>query len=395
MPTLHTRSAETDDRGIYRAYGVPAGRYTVSANSAVDLLVMVGSTGSGTAYHPGVADRRRATVVEVTAGVETTNIDIRMLPSDKTFTISGRVIDGTTGKPVAEVPVSYMPSGGEGSFGLLPTLSNARGEFRIEGVKSGTYMLVAQASLGILFDPTNTKAENNLYSESSKVEVKSDVSGVEIRMKRGSTVSGVVAFDRDLSDAGERLSKMMIVAMSSNIDGPETSDAGFSSSGVAADGRFQLRGLAPGKVELQLFSTFGQHAVTVRKIERDGLVQSEGITLGPGEDVSGVRLVVGAPGAVLRGTIRFEGGALPKGSSLMVMKESDNEDTSDRGFEYNPTAQVDEHGRFVLRGLSEGTHVISVVRIDGRSRRTGEAIKQSVDIPAHGEVNVTIVFPVR
>ena len=71
------RNAVTDDRGIYRIFGVPGGHYKV----------VVGQTGNGglespmrrayqQTFYPDTTDQRKATIVEVTEGGEAANIDI-------------------------------------------------------------------------------------------------------------------------------------------------------------------------------------------------------------------------------------------------------------------------------------------------------------------------------
>src|SRR6185369_8054343 len=100
----------TDDRGVYRLFGVPPGRYIVSAG--VDIRH--GYTGAGNVpsyypitYHPDVADDSRATVIEVTSGGEATGVDIVLGRSAKTYSATGRIIDAETGRPVPGLDFGY------------------------------------------------------------------------------------------------------------------------------------------------------------------------------------------------------------------------------------------------------------------------------------------------
>jgi hypothetical protein len=72
--------AYTDDRGVYRAYGLPAGRYKVKVGdpSTGRTKVLFGRAPLPESYHPGVTNRSKAEVVEVAAGSEATDIDIRV-----------------------------------------------------------------------------------------------------------------------------------------------------------------------------------------------------------------------------------------------------------------------------------------------------------------------------
>jgi hypothetical protein len=91
----------TDDRGIYRVFGLVPGRYKVSVGDAPDSGMVRIGFGGGTysrTFHPDITDESRATIIEVTAGGEATGIDIKMGGASKSFVATGRVIDADTGK---------------------------------------------------------------------------------------------------------------------------------------------------------------------------------------------------------------------------------------------------------------------------------------------------------
>ncbi|HYV05466.1 MAG TPA: carboxypeptidase-like regulatory domain-containing protein, partial [Blastocatellia bacterium] len=84
----------TDDRGIYRIFGLPQGRYLVSAGDAENspfAQVFAGQRRART-YYPGVTDFQKAKPVEVTAGTETLGIDIKLGVAAKGFAVNGRVV---------------------------------------------------------------------------------------------------------------------------------------------------------------------------------------------------------------------------------------------------------------------------------------------------------------
>src|SRR5581483_8026048 len=69
----------TDDRGIYRIYGLAAGRYLVSLGANPMGLGALGKQRyNEQTYHPGVTDKAKAAVVEVKEGAEVAGIDIRL-----------------------------------------------------------------------------------------------------------------------------------------------------------------------------------------------------------------------------------------------------------------------------------------------------------------------------
>lgn len=74
---LSNQPTDSDDRGVYRLYGLPAGRYLVSLGSPnlPDFRpVDPGGTRAHFApvYYPGVTDEAQAKVVEVKLGAEVT-----------------------------------------------------------------------------------------------------------------------------------------------------------------------------------------------------------------------------------------------------------------------------------------------------------------------------------
>jgi hypothetical protein len=93
---------ETDDRGVYRLYGLPVGRYLVSVGfpaSAGAVTVSRSGTFYPRTFHPKAANESEAKAIEVTEASESVDADITVLESKPAPTISGRVIDADSGQP--------------------------------------------------------------------------------------------------------------------------------------------------------------------------------------------------------------------------------------------------------------------------------------------------------
>src|SRR5262245_45617063 len=100
----------TDDRGVYRIFGLSEGRYILSAggySKGEDGYVQ-------RTYHPDVTDKSQAKVVEVGAGQEVTGIDINVAEVEKTYSVFGRVVNADEGKPVGggKVELRFLSQGG-------------------------------------------------------------------------------------------------------------------------------------------------------------------------------------------------------------------------------------------------------------------------------------------
>ena len=68
----------TDDRGNYRAYGLPMGKYLVSAGRGDNRGGFTANRTYQRTFHPEAPEEVNATPITVEAGKEVTEIDIRM-----------------------------------------------------------------------------------------------------------------------------------------------------------------------------------------------------------------------------------------------------------------------------------------------------------------------------
>jgi hypothetical protein len=138
---------QTDDRGIYRLFGLPPGRYLASAGSASpdgQVTYPGGRAPYLCTYHPNVTDPAKATILEVTAGSETGNADITLAPRpglSEFYAVTGRILDAETGQPLPliEFYVSPLRPGERSLESSLTARSDEQGGFRIERVAPGRY----------------------------------------------------------------------------------------------------------------------------------------------------------------------------------------------------------------------------------------------------------------
>src|SRR5215470_2075551 len=161
----------TDDRGVYRIFGLPAGRY----------LVSVGGRTSRT-WYPDATDENHAKVIEVTAGGEVTGVDIRfdLANEKKTYQAFGRVVDAETGRPVAGAFVTchgFKTADGI-ALGLDASRTDEHGNFQFKS------LLPAEYYLKLDYERSTAGGGGNYYSAVSKIEIQeADVNGIEIRAK--------------------------------------------------------------------------------------------------------------------------------------------------------------------------------------------------------------------
>ncbi|MGH9832664.1 MAG: carboxypeptidase regulatory-like domain-containing protein, partial [Blastocatellia bacterium] len=142
----------TDDRGIYRIYGLPMGRYLVSASRWIGGVWQVGEGPVGASirrccfpptYHPGVTDKSQAKIIEVNEGFEVTGVDITVADPNQAYDVFGRAVYADSGQPVVGVEIAYYSMiGGGKSIGTRRNngeRTNSLGEFHLQGLRPGFY----------------------------------------------------------------------------------------------------------------------------------------------------------------------------------------------------------------------------------------------------------------
>jgi len=162
----------TDDRGIYRIYGLTPGTYVVTAGGGANPSFQFNAFETDVPIYSPSSTRDNATEYTVRSGEETT-ADIRYR-SDPGHTISGTVkIGGNSGAAIVVVSSdgTFMSS----SSAFQPP--GARG-FAIEGLGDGEYTLYAQEV--VAGSPSPSTIPDLSMSDGKRVTIKgADVSGIE------------------------------------------------------------------------------------------------------------------------------------------------------------------------------------------------------------------------
>lgn len=366
---------QTDDRGVYRYYGLPAGRYRLSVGSEPYGFSRTGShTYYKLTFYPDANDAARASIVELQEGGEATNIDIHVGHSAQTYTAMGRVLNAENGEPLAGVRLMYGPAPPNQPFygGFVGIPTGPRGEFRLEGLEPGRYGVSVSGSIDV----------SSVYSDPLFFDISdSDVNNLELKANTGLTVSGVVVFEG--TRAAELQKLIGSIRLSANVSSPKNPESRTTSSGsIASDGSFQIRGVRPGKVTLFLGMMMnpGFRGMSTR-VERGGVDVTQGLELV--EPVSNLRIVVTLGSGTIRGVVRFAGGEVPADLHLAVYAKREGSNSGNG-------ALVDARGRFVINNLAAGTYEVTLNIASGDS---GAALrfkpqKQTVVVSDDGEAQV-------
>lgn len=380
-------SAQMDDRGIYRLYGLAAGKYVIAVDDprVPPALSLSGGNAPARTYYPGVADENRATVVELKEGAEVGDLDFELASRERarTFTASGRVVDAESGESIPSFDLMIMPTDLSGRSIQMTTSSirtNSAGEFRANGLSPGSYQVTS-----------SFMAQGETYAEAARFEIAgTDVTGLEVKVHKGSALSGSVVVEGAPDPAVlSKLSQLTLTAISSNASLGAFSS--FRQARVAADGSFQFSGLSPGKVRIQMGGLSDLTGMRLSRIERDGVEQPEGIEVVAGENVTGMRVVLSYGTGIIQGQVQIEGGNLPAGAVILISARKAGASQS----QSVASAQVDARGRFRVGNLAAGEYELQL-RVfsmsDPASVRGLPSVKQNVVVVEGGTAETTLIL---
>jgi hypothetical protein len=270
MRSVPPSFATTDDRGIYRMFGLAPGNYLVSIQArfggpgGVDMAqpteaeyrAAAAPAGSGPmpaagpnvifapVIFPGVADESAAVPVALSAGEERTGIDMQ-LQLIATAKVAGTIL-GIGGQPMISAIRMFARSGtilGESVLGALGAVSQGAldGAFSITGVAPGTYQLLAVAAP--LMANGQPPQAPSLWAMTEIQVTGKDVTGLALSLQPMLKVSGTLVFEGATKPPeGTRTSIRMMASTPQLFPGGQ--------GVVAADGTFTIEGIVPGAYRL-------------------------------------------------------------------------------------------------------------------------------------------------
>jgi protocatechuate 3,4-dioxygenase beta subunit len=351
-PAFPNGGGQTDDRGIYRAFGLMPGRYKVGVGRSDDVYNTPSIGGLRSTYkqvfHPDVSDQAKATVIEVGEGTEAKDVDITLGRTLPTYRISGRAVDDK-GLPVPQITMGLQRYSGERSeFVNTFTTTGNQGEFTIEGLIPGKY--------GIFVLPNQNDGGMRVEAVTFDV-IDQDLSGITVKLTPGASVSGVVVVEGDSKAGSAKFSELQLRAFVAN-PGAGTSGgiASSAASPVGPDGSFVITGLPGGMVNFMLGaldSPFPVKGFNIARIEQNGVPLQRSLEIRDGEQVTGIRVVLAYGNATLRGVVNIENGPLPAGARIFVRLTQGGQTTPS----LRPP-QVDARGHFLVDGLSAGVYEV-------------------------------------
>ncbi len=351
---------QTDDRGVYRVYGLAPGKYKVAVGED-DQRGLNRRPSYKRAFYSDVSGEAR--IIELEEGGEARDIDITLAATVAGYAVSGVILDGESNKPLPSVSFGIQRISDDHSSNITSTLSTASGAFRLENLSPGKYAAF------ILSQPAS-----DVRSEVVPFEiVDQDISGVTITTAKGAVISGTLQFEGNPDKLMlAKLSRLRVIAQ---VKAESLNGNLGNWSAISQDGTFRVGGLQPGTANFWLDSQDRSLARTfqISRIERNGVVQAQGVEIKAGEQVSGVKIFVTSGSGVVRGAVSYGDGPLPAKLRVLVRLS--------RASGFNPQMyEVDSRGHFLIEGLTGGTYEMEIFTSMSQSRQPQQRIKQSISV---------------
>jgi len=250
-------TSTANDRGEYRLYGIPPGRYYLVAGSGPNLLGALAVARPPTinrpppvtyavTFYPGVTELNQSSVIQLGAGAEV--VANMRVARQNLYRLRGRVIDSRTGQPPAGVSIalSYRTlTGSGGSMNFARNYDPTTGNFEIQSVIPGQYSIEARLSDGPA-RPLPVPGQPEGPSAQMSINVTGDVEGVVLALANPVSIPGRVTIQGGVS-APPNLDRMRVAIRPGGLGMLPIGLSAPTPSQIAADGTFRIDGLRGGE----------------------------------------------------------------------------------------------------------------------------------------------------
>lgn len=402
----NSSSASTDDRGLYRIYGLLPGEYIVCAtprntstadgdrvllemqalrqeleaagrtnpeqvrvlservNALQQLQQATPNDGPPPGYapicYPGSISASNATAVPVGIGEERVGIDfqLQLAPLAR---VEGTVIN-STGAQTRDVSLSLTEVNPMGQ--AMPAMSaraDGEGRFRINNVPPGQYRLTARANIaaqpaggGGRGNPLQRAEAIIVWASADVVVDGRNVSNVMMTLQQGVSVSGQLTFEGSLQPPTDLTRFRVMMAPV----GPNPFGGGSSAARVDANGRFTIPSVPPGRYRLSAGGSNGWFPESSMIGGQDAL--DFPFDVKGNQNVSGAVITFTDKQTELTGVVTNERGE-PAVDYTLVAFPSDQRYWGNGASRRIQTTRPGTDGRFTWRNLPPGDYRIAPI----------------------------------
>jgi protocatechuate 3,4-dioxygenase beta subunit len=350
---------QTDDRGVYRVFGLPPGDYYVSAvarlfggpgrGPIMRAMVMDAeeeeTLGYAPTFYPGVTTPAEASRLTVGLAQEMAGVDfqLRLVPMAK---ISGIVLDAD-GTPLSGGNVMLVSDADTiGRGATFVGRVGSGGTFAIDNVPPGRYVLWARGR-GSRDEPVN-------FAVHSLSVNGQDLANLVVALSPGATISGSVRFEGTQASVPSDLSAFRISVPA--LD--PIPFGGSQTTRVEADGRFEVTGIPAGRRAIRASNP--PSPWSLKSVIVDGRdVTDEALDVRIGQRISAVQVVFTDQVATVAGSLIDARGELVYGYTVILF--SSDSTTWRPQARTIQAVQPDQTGSYRFRGMPPGDYYIAAV----------------------------------
>ena len=363
------RESLTDDRGIYRIYGLPTGSYTVVAGGSRAY----NNTGFGAfdTYLPTYAPsstRDTAAEISVRAGGEISNVDIRFR-GERGRTISGTASGLGVNGGFSVNLTTVGPGDSQSNISYFNQPGNS--QFVFDGIADGDYYLTAQSS--------SQRGEQAL-SEPKLIRVRgADIEDIDLTIRALGSVSGRVVLEESRKSECQgrqppTFKEMFISAWHKETEATRNQPEFIWSMGAEVNpdsqGNFTIRNLAPSQYYFDAQFTGGSWYLKSISITPSATTGAESgqtrkavdatrvwTNVRTGDRLSGLVFTLAQGAASFQGQVAPTEGETPPEGVLLYLVPAEREAADELLRFYGGET---EEGKIELHGLAPGRYWILV-----------------------------------
>jgi hypothetical protein len=346
----------TDDRGVYRIYGLATGTYVVWAGGGDALHPELDAFDNDVPTYAPASSRDTAAEISVRAGQETTNVDITYRGEP------GHIVSGNARRPESSEPVqlgiSLTAVGKSKSEWSLSTAqeSDSKG-FVFRGVDDGDYEITALS--------VSQAGQSAIFTRRIKVKG-ADVTGVELVTQPMASVSGRFVLEESKAPecAGKQRPLLSEALVSAVQDESEVVDyhpqfRWFLRMPVSPDaqGNVAIKNIVPGRYlfEPQFTAKYWYlQSITLTKTD----AARTWTTVKSGDRLSGLTITLAQGAASLHGRLVLKEGETQPEGAFVYLVPAEREKALDvlRFF----AAAVKADGKIALNNIAPGNYLVLV-----------------------------------
>lgn len=389
----------TDDRGVYRVFGLAAGDYFVtatprtvgtseirqmtaeaiqSAQRALQQNVSNQAAGRSAepppvmvayapVFYPGTISAANAASIHLGPAEERSDIDLS-LQLVRTARLEGVVV-APSGVPPQMAQLILTQSGpmiaGMPMMMSLGRVSpGADGKFSYSGIAPGQYTISARISnkefmVAAESQGRNLSSSGTLWADAEVTVNGENITGISLNLQPGLTVSGRVVTEPS-SDAGAPIDFSQVrLSLTPATTGAIMIAVGATGTQADADGRFTLSEITPGKFRFSVQPAGLDPNWSLKSAVVDGRDTLDfPLEIRPNDKVQDAVLTLTNRSQEVSGTLQDAAGRPAPDFTVVVFPADKNLWSAPRRIR---TARPGTDGRFIVRGLPEGSYRIAAL----------------------------------